>query len=140
MAPAIRRRSTIATATKVPATLPESEKKPPLFSFAVVMIVVAIAAGAVGVMVNVLIWPVTVVTDVNGVAEKELLDVVVLDVEVVVGVEEVVRVVGVEVVVGVRLSDTGIIEAVELVDVVEGVYNALVSNDSLYIWQTSDVR
>ena len=53
MAPAIRRRRTIATAMKVPATLPESEKKPPLFSFAVVIIVVAVAAGAVGVIVNV---------------------------------------------------------------------------------------
>lgn len=97
----------IATATNVPATLPESEKKPPLFSFAVVMIVVAVAGGAVGVIVNVLTMPVTVVTDVKGVADQELLDVVVLDVEVAVGVEEVVRVVGVEVVVGVRLSDTG---------------------------------
>lgn len=38
----------------------------------------------------------------KGVADQELLDVVVLD------LEEVVRVVGVEVVVGVRLSDTGI--------------------------------
>lgn len=124
---------------KVPATLPESEKKPPLFSFAVVIIVVAVAAGAVGVIVNVFTWPVTVVMDVKGVAEKELLDVVVLD-EVVVGVEEVVRVVGVEVVVGVRLGDTGMIGAVELVDVVEGVYKALVSNDSLHLWQTSNVR
>lgn len=55
IAPAIRRRSTIATATKVPATLPELEKKPPLFSFAAVMIVVAVAGGAVGVIVNVFI-------------------------------------------------------------------------------------
>ena len=38
----------------------------------------------------------------KGVADQELLDVVVLD------LEEVVRVVGVDVVVGVRLSDTGI--------------------------------
>ena len=79
------------------------------------MIVVAVAGGAVGVIVNVLIWPVTVVTDVKGVADQELLDVVVLD------LEEVVRVDGVEVVVGVRLSDTGINVGVELVDVVEGV-------------------
>ena len=71
--------------------------------------------------------------DVKGVAEKELLDVVLLD-EVVVGVEEVVRVVGVGVVVGVRLSDTGMIGAVELVDVVEGVYKALVSKNSLHLW------
>ncbi len=131
IAPAIRRRRTIATAMKVPATLPESEKKPPLFSFAVVIIVVAVAGGAVGVIVNVFTWPVTVAMDVKGVAEKELLDVVLLD-GVVVGVEEVVRVVGVEVVVGVRLSDTGMIGAVELVDVVEGVYKALVSK-ILYI-------
>lgn len=120
MAPAIRRRSTIATATKVPATLAELEKKPPLFSFAAVIIVVAVAGGAVGVIVKVFIWPVTVVTDVKGVADQELLVVVVLDL-VVVGVEDVVRVVGVEVVAGVRLSDTGINVGVELVDVVEGV-------------------
>ena len=79
------------------------------------MVVVAVAGGAVGVIVNVLIWPVTVITDVKGVADQELLDVVVLD------LEEVVRVVGVEVEVGVRLSDTGINRDVELVDVVEGV-------------------
>ena len=109
MAPAIRRRSMIATATNVPATLPELEKKPPLFSFAAVMTVVAVSGGAVGVIVNVLIWPVTVVTEVKGVADQELLDVVVLDLEVDVGVEEVVRVVGVDVVVGVRLRDTGVI-------------------------------
>lgn len=121
MAPAIRRRSTIATATNVPATLPESDKKPPLFSFAAWIIVVAVDGGAVGVIVNVLIWPVTVVTDVNGVADQELLDVVVLDLEGVVGVDEVIRVVGVEVVAGVRLSDTGINGGVELVDVVDGV-------------------
>ena len=109
MAPAISRTSTIATATKVPATWPALEKKPPLFAFAAVTIVVAVAGGAVGVMVNVLIWPVTVMTDVKGVADQELLDdeeesldVAVLDVEVV-------RVVGVvEVVVGLRLSVTGI--------------------------------
>ena len=108
----------IATATKVPATLPELEKKPPLFSFAAVTIVVAVAGGEVGVMVNVFIWPVTVVTDVKGVADQELLDVVVLD------LEEVVKVVGVvevALVVGVRLRDTGINVGVELVDVVEGV-------------------
>lgn len=105
---AIRRRRTIDTATKVPATFPELEKKPPLFSFAAVIIVVAVAGGEVGVIVKVFIWPVTVVTDVKGVADQELLDVVVLDLAMVVGVEEVVRVVGVEVVVGVRLSDTGI--------------------------------
>lgn len=114
IAPAMRRRSRIATATKVPATLPELEKKPPLSSFAAVIIVVAVAGGAVGVIVNVLIWPVTVVTDVKGVADQELLDEVSLDVEVV-------RVVGVELVVGVRLSDTGTNAGVELVDVVEGV-------------------
>ena len=102
MTPAIRRRSTTATATKTPATWPESEKKPPLFPFAAVIIVVAVAGGAVGVIVNVVIWPVTVITDVKGVADQELLDVVVLD------VEEVVKVVGVEVVVGVRLIVTGI--------------------------------
>ena len=119
-APARRRRSTIATPTKVPATLPEFEKKPVLSPFAAAIIVVAVAGGAVGVMVNVLIWPVTVVTDVNGVADQELLDVVVLDVKAGKGVEEVVRVVGVAVVVGVRLSDTGINAAVELVEVVEG--------------------
>lgn len=95
-APAIRRSRTIATATKVPATLPESEKKPPLFSFAACMIVVAVAGGAVGVIVNVCTWPVTVMTEVKGVADQELLG------ERVVGVEEVVKVVGVEVVVGVR--------------------------------------
>ena len=50
----------------------------------------------------------------KGVADQELLDVVMLDLEVV-------RVVGVDVVVGVRLSDTGINVGVELVDVVEGV-------------------
>ena len=98
MAPAIRRRRTIATAIKVPATWPELEKKPLLFSFTAVTIVVAVAGGAVGVIVKVLAWPVTVVTDVKGVADQELLDVV-----------EVVRVVGVEVVAGVRLSDTGMI-------------------------------
>ena len=98
----MRRRITIATATKVPATWPGLEKKPPLFSFSAAIIVVAVAGGAVGVIVNVLTWPVTVITDVKGVADQELLDMVVLD------VEEVVRVVGVEVVVGVRLSDTGI--------------------------------
>ena len=102
----------IATTTKVPATLPELEKKPPLVSFAVVTIVVAVAGGAVGVIVNVFIWPVTVVTDVKGVADQEL---------VVLEVEAVEKVVGEEVVVGVRLSDTGIIRGVELVDVVEGV-------------------
>ena len=101
MAPAIRRSSTIATATNVPATWPELEKKPPLFSFAAVIIVVAVAGGAVGVIVNVLIWPVTVITDVKGVADQELLEVVVL------GLEEVVKVVGVDVVVGVRLIVTG---------------------------------
>lgn len=53
IAPAIRRRSTIATTTKVPATCPELEKKPPLFSFAAATIVVAVAGGAVGVIVNV---------------------------------------------------------------------------------------
>lgn len=95
----------IATATKVPATLPGLEKKPPLASFAVVTIVVAIAGGAVGVIVNVSIWPVTVMTDVKGVADQELV-LVVLEVEAVVGVEVVVKVE--EVVVGVRLSDTGI--------------------------------
>lgn len=73
-----------------------------MFPFAAVIIVVALAGGAVGVIVNVFIWPVTVVTDVKGVADQELLDVVVLD------FEEVVRVVGVELVMGVRLSDTGI--------------------------------
>ena len=114
-APAMRRSSIIATATKVPATLPESEKKPPLLSFAACMIVVAAAGGAVGVIVNVCTWPVTVMTDVKGVADQELLE------EGVVGVVEVVRVVGVEVVVGVRSSDTGINAGVELVDVVEGV-------------------
>ena len=93
----------IATATKVPATLPGLEKKPSLASFAVVTMVVAIAGGAVGVIVNVLIWPVTVMTDVKGVADQEL---VVLEVEAVVGVELVVKVE--DVVVGVRLSDTGI--------------------------------
>ena len=66
------------------------------------IIVVAVAGGAVGVIVKVLIWPVTVVTEVKGVADQELLDVVEL------GVGEVVSVVGVEEVVGVRLSDTGI--------------------------------
>ena len=86
---------------KVPATWPELEKKPPLFSLTAVTIVVAVTGGAVGVIVKVLIWPVTVVTDVKGVADQELVEVV----ELVVG--EVVRVVGVEVVVGVRLSDTG---------------------------------
>lgn len=98
--PAIKRRSTIATTTKVPATLPELEKNPPLLSFAAVIIVVAVAGGAVGVIVIVFTWPVTVVTDVKGVADQELLDVVVLDLVLGVGVE-VVRVVGVEVVVGV---------------------------------------
>ena len=92
----------IATPTKSPATLPELEKKPPLFSFTAVTTVVADAGGAVGVIVNVFIWPVTVVTDVKGVADQELLDVVVLD------LEEVVRVVGVEELVGARLSETGI--------------------------------
>ena len=101
MAPAIRRRSIIATATKVPATWPALEKKPPLLPFAAVIIVVAVAGGEVGVIVNVFIWPVTVVTDVKGVADQELLGEVVLD------LEDVVRVVGVEVVVGVRLSGTG---------------------------------
>ena len=105
----------IATATKVPATWPVLEKKPPLLSFVAVIVVVAVAGGAVGVIVNVLIWPVTVITDVKGVADQELLDVIVLD------LEEVVRVVGVEVEVGVRLRDTGINRDVELVDVVEGV-------------------
>lgn len=104
IAPVIRRRSIIATAIKVPATLPGLEKKPPLACFAVVTIVVAIAGGAVGVIVNVLTWPVTVMTDVKGVADQEL---VLLEVGVVVGVEVVVKVEGV--VVGVRLSDTGII-------------------------------
>ena len=95
----------IATATKVPATLPGLEKKPPLLvSFAVVTIVVAVAGGAVGVIVNVFTWPVTVVTDVKGVADQEL---VVLEMEEVVGVGEVEKVVE-EVVVGVRLSDSGI--------------------------------
>lgn len=105
IAPAIRRRSIIATATKVPATLPGLEKKPPLVSFALVTIVVAVAGGAVGVIVNVFTWPVTVMTDVKGIADQEL---VVLEVEEVVGVGEVEKVVEEVVVVGVRLSDTGI--------------------------------
>lgn len=105
----------MATATKVPATRPESEKKPPLFAFAAVMIVVAVAGGAVGVIVIVLTWPVTVMTEVKGVADQELLNEIVLD------VEEVARVVGVGVVAGLRLSGTGIKCGVELVDVVEGV-------------------
>ena len=79
------------------------------------MIVVAVAGGAVGVIVNVCTWPVTVMTDVKGVADQELLE------EGVVEVVEVVKVVGVEVEVGVRSSDTGINAGVELVDVVEGV-------------------
>ena len=108
MAPAMRRTSTIATATKVPATCPALEKKPPLFNFSAVTMVVAVAGGAVGVIVNVVIWPVTVMTDVKGVADQELLgeellDIVVLDSEEVLGVVEVE-----EVVVGVRLSVTGI--------------------------------
>ena len=108
MATAIRRTSTIATATKVPATWPALEKKPPLFAFAAVTMVVAVAGGAVGVIVNVIIWPVTVVTDVKGVAVQELLDEESLDV-VVLDLGEVVRVVAVEeVVVGLRLSTTGI--------------------------------
>lgn len=67
-----------------------------MLSFAACMIVVAVAGGAVGVIVNVCTWPVTVMTDVKGVADQELLE------EGVVGVVEVVRVVGVEVVVGLR--------------------------------------
>jgi hypothetical protein len=44
----------IATGTKVPATFPESEKKPPpLLSFAATETVVVAAGGAVGVMVKV---------------------------------------------------------------------------------------
>ena len=70
--------------------------------------VVAVAGGAEGVIVNVLIWPVTVMTDVKGVADQESLDEKLLD-AVVLDLEEVVRVVGEEkVVVGLRLSDTGI--------------------------------
>ena len=107
MAPAIRRTSTIATATKVPATWPALEKKPPLFAFAAVTMVVAVAGGAVGVIVNVLIWPVTVMTEVKGVADHELLDEELIDV-VTLDLEEVVRVVGVEeVLVGLRLIVTG---------------------------------
>ena len=107
MAPAIRRTSTIATATNVPATWPALEKKPPLFNFSAVTMVVAVAGGAVGVIVNVVIWPVTVMTDVKGVADQEPLDEELLDV-VVLDSEEVLRVVGVvEVVVGLRLSVTG---------------------------------
>ena len=69
--------------------------------------VVAVAGGAVGVIVNVVIWPVTVMTDVKGVADQEPLDEELLDV-VVLDSEEVLRVVGVvEVVVGLRLSVTG---------------------------------
>jgi len=49
-----RRKSMIATGTKVPATFPESEKKPPpLLSFAATETVVVAAGGAVGVMVKV---------------------------------------------------------------------------------------
>lgn len=42
----------IATATKVPATFPGFEKKPPLLACATDIVVVA-AGGAVGVIVNV---------------------------------------------------------------------------------------
>ena len=45
------------------------------------MIVVAVTGGAVGVIVNVFTWPVTVMTDVKGVADQELVDEVVLESE-----------------------------------------------------------
>lgn len=93
--------------------------------------VVATGGGAVGVMVLVMTWPVTVIMDVHGVAVQVLLD----DkdvVGVVVGVVDVVDGVGMAVTVGVeevdggsRVIDTGINMGVVvvsvLVDVVEGV-------------------
>jgi len=102
--------------------------------------VVAAGGGAVGVIVRVMIWPVTVITDVHGVADHVLLDeeAVVGVVVGVVGMVDVVGVVGAVVVVGVavvvgmddvvggsRVIDTGISVGVGvvlvLVDVVEGV-------------------
>ena len=53
-----------ATATKVPATLPLSAKKPSFLGFSANAVS---AGGAVGVTVNVLTWPVAVMTDIMGV-------------------------------------------------------------------------
>lgn len=103
--------------------------------------VVAAGGGAAGVIVLVMTWPVTVMIDVQGVADQLLLDGEgVLDDE---GVLDVVLVVvkirggvGVGVVDGVlAVIDTGINVGVEVVlvvvDVVEGVCSQLVSRYSL---------
>ena len=117
----------IPTATNVPATLPVSEKKPPLSSFAATIVVAAAAGGAVGVTVKVLTCPVMVITDVYGIAVHVLLvegvvgNVVGLIIGVIVGVVLGV-VLGVLVVVSSDI-ETGIIVgcSVMLVDVVGGI-------------------
>ncbi len=64
--------------------------------------VVAAGIGAVGVMVRVMTWPVTVITDVHGVADHVLLDE--------------------EAVVGVVVGATGMVDVVGVVDVVGGAF------------------
>ncbi|MCJ1372187.1 hypothetical protein MMC20_003409 [Loxospora ochrophaea] len=58
------------TAVNTPATLPVLEKNPPLVVAGASTSSVG-AGGAVGVMVTVLSWPVTVVTDIKGVGVHE---------------------------------------------------------------------
>ena len=122
----------MARATKVPATFPELEKNPPCLLEAAVTTVWVDAGGAVGVTVNVLTWPVTVITDSTGVAvhvEEDDVDEadVVVGVGVVDGVEVVVGVgVGVDVVVGVsNVMDLRVgccVVVVGVVELVDGVY------------------
>lgn len=84
----------IATATKVPATFPVLAQNPPLLSSFWATTVLMAGGGAVGVIVRVLMTPVTVSTEVHGVGVHDELDVY-EEGELVVGE----RVVGVEVLV-----------------------------------------
>lgn len=69
-APAMARTAN-ATTTNTPATLPGFEKKS---DFLVACVRAVSAGGAVGVMVKVLIRPVTVMTDVTGVGDHDVVD------------------------------------------------------------------
>ncbi len=89
-----------ATRKKTPPTWALLDQKPPLLSGADVTMVVAEGGGAVGVMVRVMTWPVTVMTDSHGVADHVLL--------------------GGGAVTGVVVGATGIIDVVGVVDVVGG--------------------
>lgn len=120
----------IATATNVPATLPGLAQKPVFASCFCVTTVCTAAGGALGVIVKVLITPVTVITDVTGVGDQVEVDEDEVELEVVaaigvgVGVG-VVDVVGV-VVEGLSGIVTGIYDG-DGVDGVDGICRIIIS-------------